>query len=404
MVVGLDDLAEAHEGVLRDHRVVAGPEQRARDELDDLDRAVPGQDLLDRHAEVARERLPQLGRLGVRVAVDLPERPRARPRRPSARAERVLVRSQLDDVAQAQLALHLADRLARLEALEPCEVRREHEAGGAGGAHRRPPRRGPDPRRSSGPRCRAARLRSCPAARRGVARAERRVAPRRSAPSLPRGRIPPGVSRLGVALPAPARRAGRLLAAAAAGPSPRQAAERAAARILAAPQALDLLGRERAELAGLEPARRHRPDRDPAQLRDRVSDRLEQALDLVLLALVQRQLHPGVVVGVDHARAVDRHEVGRRRARRGAAARASARPGRRAPWRGRRAAPRSAGATTRSAKAPSFVSRIRPSVVTSSRPIGKQPRHAPGPGSITVGRRSGSLRVLTTPRGLLSTR
>ena len=51
------------------------------------------------------------------------------------------------------------------------------------------------------------------------------------------------------------------------------------------------------------------PERHAAQLRDRVPDRLEQPLHLVLLALVQGHLHPGVVLRLDDPRAVDGHEV-----------------------------------------------------------------------------------------------
>ena len=47
-----------------------------------------------------------------------------------------------------------------------------------------------------------------------------------------------------------------------------------------------------------------------------MADGLQQPLDLVMLALVQRQLDPGVVVGFDHARAVDRHAVALHAARR----------------------------------------------------------------------------------------
>ena len=74
-------------------------------------------------------------------------------------------------------------------------------------------------------------------------------------------------------------------------------------------ESLDLLGCERAELPRLEALRRHRPERDPPQLRDRVAHGLEEPPHLVLPALVQRDLDPRVVVGLEHAHAVDRHQV-----------------------------------------------------------------------------------------------
>ena len=74
-------------------------------------------------------------------------------------------------------------------------------------------------------------------------------------------------------------------------------------------QARDLLRRQRAELPGLEALRGDRAEGHPPQLRDRVPHRLEQPLHLVLLALVERHLDPGVVVGLDDAGAVHGHEV-----------------------------------------------------------------------------------------------
>ena len=80
-------------------------------------------------------------------------------------------------------------------------------------------------------------------------------------------------------------------------------------RPCAALQPLDLLGRERAELPRLEPARRHRPEGDAPELGDRVAHGLQHALHLVVLALVQRHLDPRVVVGLEHPHAVDGHQL-----------------------------------------------------------------------------------------------
>ena len=95
----------------------------------------------DRHAEVRAEGRAQLRRLRVGVAVDLGHRGARRLDRLRRRAEGVLVRGELDHVGEAQLALHLADGLARLEPVEPLEVRGEGEPRGLRRAHRRPPRR-----------------------------------------------------------------------------------------------------------------------------------------------------------------------------------------------------------------------------------------------------------------------
>ena len=170
-------------------------------------------------------------------------------------------------------------------------MRREDEARRAGAAHRAPPRRGA--RRSSG--------------RRGPAAGRRRpAAGARRSSGLACG---PGADRWW-----PAARSG---GAAARRPSlgRERGRRRATRRMLRAsagrPRRSPSIssGESARNSPGLEAARGDGPDRHAPQLRHRVPDRLEQPLHLVLLALVERHLHPGVVVGVDHARAVDRHEV-----------------------------------------------------------------------------------------------
>ena len=66
----------------------------------------------------------------------------------------------------------------------------------------------------------------------------------------------------------------------------------------------DLVRRQGPELAGGEAAGAHRPDGDPLQLRDRVPHRLHEPPHLVVLALVQGQLDPGVVVRLQQPHAV----------------------------------------------------------------------------------------------------
>ena len=60
---------------------------------------------------------------------------------------------------------------------------------------------------------------------------------------------------------------------------------------------------------GLSPRELRGPMRHAPQLRHRVPHRLQQPPHLVVLALVQRELQPGVVLGLQHAHAVDRQPI-----------------------------------------------------------------------------------------------
>ena len=66
----------------------------------------------------------------------------------------------------------------------------------------------------------------------------------------------------------------------------------------------DLLRGQVPELARVQPAQGEGTDGDAPQLRHRMADRLHQAADLVVLPLVQGQLQPGVVLGLEQADAV----------------------------------------------------------------------------------------------------
>ena len=109
----LHDHAVDDEGLVGHHRLVARPEEGAHDELDDLVRAVADEDVVRRHAVPLGQAPAEIEGGAVRVEMDGAERVGHRRHRPRRRAERVLVRGELDRARDAELALHLLDRLAR---------------------------------------------------------------------------------------------------------------------------------------------------------------------------------------------------------------------------------------------------------------------------------------------------
>ena len=125
-------------------------------------------------------------------------------------------------------------------------------------------------------------------------------------------------------------------------------------------------------------------------------------LHLVLLPLVQRDLDPGVTVDVDQAHAGRPRASRPRPGRRAGGGRGSRRRGPRGPWRGTPGGPRSGGGppARRRPRRSSGGSGLRWS--DRAGPPGTGP-FTLGTRLITVWRPAGSLRVVTTPRGLLST-
>ena len=103
------------------HDLVARVERREHREADDRVRAGADRDLLEADAVAPRERLTEPVRAAVRVAVQLERGTRDRLLRARERAVRALVRRELDDALEAQLALDLLDRLPRLVRDEPRE-------------------------------------------------------------------------------------------------------------------------------------------------------------------------------------------------------------------------------------------------------------------------------------------
>ena len=125
----------------------------------------PTQTSLERDAVALGERRVQPVRAAVRVAVQLARRARHRLERGRERPERPLVRRELDDALEPELALHVLDRLPRL-------VRRQR-------VDARPEERVVDPPG----RCRGARChRADPSERRGRRRRTVRTPPQRPCP------------------------------------------------------------------------------------------------------------------------------------------------------------------------------------------------------------------------------
>src|SRR5439155_11815577 len=94
--------------------LVAGIERELRQVIDDPVRARAGRDLLETDVMSLGERRSQAVGAAVGVAVQLLGAPRERLERGRERPERALVRRQLDDTLEPELALHLLDRLAGL--------------------------------------------------------------------------------------------------------------------------------------------------------------------------------------------------------------------------------------------------------------------------------------------------
>ena len=114
------------EDVARERRpagddLVARVERRQADVADDRVRAGADGHLLEADAVPLGERAPEAPRAAVRVAVELERRALDRLLRGRERPVRPLVRGELDDALEPELALDLLDRLARLVRDEPVE-------------------------------------------------------------------------------------------------------------------------------------------------------------------------------------------------------------------------------------------------------------------------------------------
>ena len=101
--------------------LVARIERRQADVADDRVRAGADRDLLEADAVPLGERAAEALRAAVRIAVQLERRARDRLVRRRERPVRPLVRGELDDALEPELALDLLDRLARLVRDEPGE-------------------------------------------------------------------------------------------------------------------------------------------------------------------------------------------------------------------------------------------------------------------------------------------
>ena len=111
---------ERHEAVddefrLSHQHLVAGLQENVADQLDHLVRAVADHELVGRKVEEAGQPLSQRVAAPVRIVLALLDRSLARLNRLWRRAERVLVRSELDDArrVEAEVARHVLDRPAR---------------------------------------------------------------------------------------------------------------------------------------------------------------------------------------------------------------------------------------------------------------------------------------------------
>ncbi len=96
------------------HDLVAGVERELREVVDDAVRARARRDLLEPHVVPLGESSAQSVRASVRVPVELGREPRQGLESLRKRAVGALVRSELDHPVEAELALDLLDRLARL--------------------------------------------------------------------------------------------------------------------------------------------------------------------------------------------------------------------------------------------------------------------------------------------------
>src|SRR2546423_4489679 len=108
----VDDVARKRRPAADD--LIAGIEHRLRDPVDQRVGAGPDRDFPELHTVPLRERRTKPVSPTVRIAVQLTRRALQRLERLRERPERPLVRSELDDALEPELALNLFDRLSRL--------------------------------------------------------------------------------------------------------------------------------------------------------------------------------------------------------------------------------------------------------------------------------------------------
>ena len=101
------------ERVLRIHRFALRRQKCFRQHDEHIVRTVAERDAVERATVLARERLLQRKAIAVRIETDLGRRLRDRCARHRPGPKRILVRRELDAVANAVLALELLERLAR---------------------------------------------------------------------------------------------------------------------------------------------------------------------------------------------------------------------------------------------------------------------------------------------------
>ena len=107
---------------MRHDRLVAGPEERADQELDQLVRPVAEDHLILPEAVLLGERLTEVEPAPVGIAVQVDERGGDGFTDAIRRRQWIFVRGQLDGVVDAQLAFELLDRLPGLVGSDPEDV------------------------------------------------------------------------------------------------------------------------------------------------------------------------------------------------------------------------------------------------------------------------------------------
>ncbi|MBV6418000.1 MAG: hypothetical protein CMLOHMNK_02779 [Steroidobacteraceae bacterium] len=143
------------EAVLRIHRFGTGREERLREQHQHVVRAVAERQLRGRDIEARRERLLQRVAAAVGIDPGVGERGAHRRERRRTRAERILVRGELDDIAEPELARQLADRFAGRVRGDAAHAR-ARELGRVLAAHGAPTAPPADRRRARGTATRAA--------------------------------------------------------------------------------------------------------------------------------------------------------------------------------------------------------------------------------------------------------
>ncbi len=116
------------------HDLVPRVERGQADVADDRVGTGADRHLLEAHAVLLGEDAPKAPRAAVRVAIQLERRPRDRFLRGRERPVRPLVRRELDDAVEPELALNLLDRLAGLVRNEPVERGTDERPVAAGAA------------------------------------------------------------------------------------------------------------------------------------------------------------------------------------------------------------------------------------------------------------------------------